>query len=196
MIYYDIYGPTKVCEKKFARIVEQNTVTEADIAHNIASRSTFKEHEVLPIIDCVSQELENALKAGNSVHIKGLGYFTLNIKGDIVTNENGTEVLRNAQVSEIHFRPEQQFLNRFFKIEVRRNKREGQSVVSLTDDKIVRTIARLTEQNGMFSPAQLESALNLRRKQVYPLLKRLVSEGRVEKISFGTRHNFYRAVEV
>ena len=194
MINYDIYKATGVKSNKYARIIESGTVTSKDFAHNIASRSTFQEHEVLPMIDCLSEEMEMALKAGKRVHIEGLGYFTLQITGEVLTNEKGTDVLRNAQVSDIRFRPEQQFLDRFFKIEVRHRRRTGQSVSSLTDEEILRTAARLSQQNGMFAPMQLEGALKLHRNQVYRLLKRLVSEGRLEKISIGPHQNFYRAV--
>ena len=194
MIHYDIYEVNGARTGKYAQVVEESTVTGKDFAHNIASRSTFQEHEVLPMIDCLSEEMEMALKAGKRVHIEGLGYFTLQITGEVVTNEKGTDVLRNAQVSDIRFRPEQQFLDRFFKIKVRHRRRTGQSVSSLTDEEILRTAARLSQQNGMFAPMQLEGALKLHRNQVYRLLKRLVSEGRLEKISIGPHQNFYRAV--
>ena len=192
MIKYDIFQSVNVSDKKYARVVDQTAVTSSEMARNIASGSTFKEHEVLPVLEYLYQEMEKALKDGKSVHLKGLGFFSLQIKGEVVTNANGSDMLRDGCVSDIRFRPEQQYLDRFEKIELRRYKRKEKGVTVLTDEEILQAAARLTEQENMFTPAQLEGALHLHRNQVYRLLKRLVGEGRLEKLSYGTRSNFYR----
>ena len=193
MIKYDIFEPTEFSEKKYARIIEQPPVTTDEIARNIASGSTFSAHEVVPVLDYLYQEMEKALLSGRGVHLKGLGYFSLHLSGEVVTNEKGTEMLRHAQVDDIRFRPEQQFLNRFSKIELRREKRGGQSVSRLSDDDVLREAVRLTEEYGMFTPIQLESALHLHRKQVYRLLNRLEQEDKLEKVPIKSHQHFYRA---
>ena len=191
MINYDIFELTGARDGKYAQVIEQPPVTTDEIARNIASGSTFNEYEVIPVLEYVYQEMQKALLNGRGVHLKGLGYFSLHLTGDVVTNDKGTEMLRNAQVDDIRFRPEQQFLSRFHKIELRRQKREGQSVGRLSDEEVMQRAARLTEQYGMFTPAQLESALNLHRNQVYRLLKRLEKEELLEKLPIKSRQKFY-----
>ena len=193
MINYDIYEATGVKSNKYARVMERGTVTTRDIAQNIADGSTFKPSEVLPIIECLGAEIVKALKNGYNVHIDGMGYYNLQIKGEIVTNARGTEMLRGAEVTDIRFRPEQKYLNLFQKVEIQRERHARNSVSSLTEEEILHAARQLTEQQGMFTAIQLESALKLHTNVVYSLLKRLVEERKIEKKSFSRQQNFYRA---
>ena len=194
MINYDIYEATGVKSNKYARVMERGSVTTRDIAQNIADGSTFKPSEVLPIIECLGAEIVKALKNGYNVHIDGMGYYNLQIKGEIVTNARGTEMLRGAEVTDIRFRPEQRYLNLFQKVEIQRERHARNSVSSLTEEEILHAARQLTEQQGMFTAIQLESALKLHTNVVYSLLKRLVEEHKIEKKSFSRQQNFYRAV--
>ena len=194
MINYDIYEATGVKSNKYARVMERGTVTTRDIAQNIADGSTFKPSEVLPIIECLGAEIVKALKNGYNVHIDGMGYYNLQIKGEIVTNARGTEMLRGAEVTDIRFRPEQRYLNLFQKVEIQRERHARNSVSSLTEEEILHAARQLTEQQGMFTAIQLESALKLHTNVVYSLLKRLVEEHKIEKKSFSRQQNFYRTV--
>ena len=192
MIKYDIYETFGAKSQKYARIVEKGAMTSKEIAQNIADGSTFKPSEVLPIIECVGAEIVKALKNGYSVHLDGLGYFNLHIKGEIVTNAKGTEMLRNAEVTNIRFRPEKKYLNLFHKIEIQREKGLQHGIPAFTDEEILSVASRLSEPRGMFTAQQLESALRMRKKTIYRLLKRLVEEKKLEKISFSKQQNFYR----
>ena len=194
MINYDIYEATGVKSNKYARVMERGTVTTRDIAQNIADGSTFKPSEVLPIIECLGAEIVKALKNGYNVHIDGMGYYNLQIKGEIVTNARGTEMLRGAEVTDIRFRPEQKYLNLFQKVEIQRERHARNSVSSLTEEEILHAARQLTEQQGVFTAIQLESALKLHTNVVYSLLKRLVEEHKIEKKSFSRQQNFYRTV--
>ena len=196
MIKYDVYEASGAQSGKHARVIESGTVTEREMAYRISSGSTFSPAEVLPIVECVGQEIVRALKDGKSVHISGLGYFNLRIKGDIVTKAGGAEMLKNAAVSNIHFRPEQNILNQFQNVQIRREKRIGRSVSSLSDEDICQAATLLTEQNGMFTAAQLENALKLRKNMGYAIIRRLVKEGRVERVLFSSHQKFYRTLPV
>ena len=75
---------------------------------------------IVPIQYQTAEEIARELKNGNSVHLPGIGYFTVALKGEIYEDPRSHKPrLRKAEVRTIKFRPDRELLQEMANIEVK-----------------------------------------------------------------------------
>ena len=62
------------------------TASLQEMGRNIERGTTFSMSDLAGTLEALSKELKAQLLAGNRVHLPGLGFFSLAIKGDLRTH--------------------------------------------------------------------------------------------------------------
>lgn len=63
--------------------VENETVGVKHLAQRIQESTSLTPSDVVAAVSALKDEMAAELKMGNNVHLPGLGYFSLAVKGDI-----------------------------------------------------------------------------------------------------------------
>jgi hypothetical protein len=80
-IKYELYpltGGVKAKEKKnryYPRVVCHSTQTTDDIAQKLHHRSTYGKGELIGMIESLADVIQETLRNGECVHLKGIGFF-------------------------------------------------------------------------------------------------------------------------
>jgi len=99
----------KLAQRKALRIVPiKKDVTGIErICQHIQQATTLTTADILGTISALKTELVEELKSGNTVHLPGIGFFSLALKGDIHEDpKTHRHHLRNVAVRKIRFRPD------------------------------------------------------------------------------------------
>ena len=80
----------KLAQRKALRIVPiKKDVTGIErICQHIQQATTLTTADILGTISALKTELAEELKSGNTVHLPGIGFFSLALKGDIHEDPN------------------------------------------------------------------------------------------------------------
>ena len=82
-IEYDLYeNPGKEVgdsPRLHAKVVTKDVITTKNLREYITMKCTATPADVVAVLTALSDELYNALSDGYSVHIDGLGYFSLSL---------------------------------------------------------------------------------------------------------------------
>lgn len=157
------------------------------ISRNIQQATSLTPGDVAATIIALKEEIAQELKMGNNVHIPGLGYFSLSIRGDIYEDPRSHRYrLRNAAVRTVRFRPDIEFLKELCDTEFENmTYKTGTSAVPTTE-AIDAALERLFADGGVFTVSDLRHSLHLSQSYAYTLAARLEAEGKI--VNVGTRH--------
>ena len=127
------------------------------------------------------------LKMGNNVHLPGLGYFSLAVKGDIYEDPHTHHRrLNNPKVRTVKFRPDTEFLESLDDTQFENmTYRFGTSSVPTTE-VVDSAIDELFAENPIITVADLRQKLGLSQSYAYQLSARLEAEGKLRSV--GTRY--------
>lgn len=164
----DVTGIERICQ----RIQQTTTLTTADILGTIAALKT---------------ELAEELKSGNTVHLPGIGFFSLALKGDIHEDpKTHHHHLRNVAVRKIRFRPDKDFHEALGEMEFE-NKTYKDGTPSLPMRPTVNAaLKELFDESPIITVNGLRRRLNLSTTYAYQLAAQLEREKKI--INIGSRY--------
>ena len=164
----DVTGIERICQ----RIQQTTTLTTADILGTIAALKT---------------ELVEELKSGNTVHLPGIGFFSLALKGDIHEDpKTHRHQLRNVAVRKIRFRPDKDFHEALGKMDFEnKTYKDGTSTLPIKSD-VNAALKELFEESPIITVNDLRRRLNLSTTYAYQLTAQLEHEKTI--INIGSRY--------
>ena len=164
----DVTGIERICQ----HIQQTTTLTTADILGTIAALKT---------------ELAEELKSGNTVHLPGIGFFSLALKGDIHEDpKTHRHHLRNVAVRKIRFRPDKDFHEALGKMDFEnKTYKDGTSTLPIKSD-VNAALKELFEESPIITVNDLRRRLNLSTTYAYQLTAQLEHEKTI--INIGSRY--------
>ena len=164
----DVTGIERICQ----HIQQTTTLTTADILGTIAALKT---------------ELVEELKSGNTVHLPGIGFFSLALKGDMYEDQKTHRYhLRNVAVRKIRFRPDKDFYEALGEVDFA-NKTYKDGTPSLPMRQAVNAaLKELFEEKPIITVNDLRRRLNLSTTYAYKLVAQLEREKKI--INIGSRY--------
>ena len=164
----DVTGIERICQ----RIQQTTTLTTADILGTIAALKT---------------ELVEELKSGNTVHLPGIGFFSLALKGDMYEDpKTHRHHLRNVAVRKIRFRPDKDFFEALGDIDFD-DKTYKDGTPSLPMKAAVNAaLKELFDKSPIITVNDLRRRLNLSTTYAYQLAAQLEREKKI--INIGSRY--------
>ena len=167
-IQYQTAGLRRMSES----IVQATSLTSGDIHATILS---------------LKEEIARELKNGNSVHLPGIGYFTVALKGEIYEDPRSHKPrLRKAEVRTIKFRPDRELLHEMANIEVKNITDLHDLSSSPTAEEIGEAIEELLAHKEVFTVRDFRSALNISQSTAYRILSKLEADGKI--VDIGSHH--------
>ena len=152
--YKLIKNHSKSAEKAEYRAVtvENQMVGLERIGRNIQEATTLTRADVIGTIAALKDEIADQLMSGNGVHLPGIGYFSLAVKGNVYEDpRTHRHRLRNAEVRTVKFRPDIEMLDTLQHTKFENvTYRHGTSSVPT---------AELTDKALIYSPLNLSSRL-------------------------------------
>ena len=164
----DVTGIERICQ----RIQQSTTLTTADILGTISALKT---------------ELAEELKSGNTVHLPGIGFFSLALKGDIHEDpKTHRHQLRNVAVRKIRFRPDKDFHEALGKMDFEnKTYKDGTSTLPIKS-AVNAALKELFEESPIITVNDLRRRLNLSTTYAYQLTAQLEREKKI--INIGSRY--------
>ena len=103
---YTSGGTTK--ENYFATVVSDKSANALDLVKIMKPETSLGSQDLLTVLELLPMAIETALASGQSVNIKGLGFFAATLTNDGV---NTAEELTpdKVQISRVSFRPDPNF---------------------------------------------------------------------------------------
>lgn len=132
-------------------------------------------------------ELVEELKSGNTVHLPGIGFFSLALKGDIHEDpKTHRHHLRNVAVRKIRFRPDKDFYEALGEVDFA-NKTYKDGTPSLPMRQAVNAaLKELFDESPIITVNDLRRRLNLSTTYAYQLTAQLEREKKI--INIGSRY--------
>lgn len=185
-IEYDLYeNPGKEVgdsPRLHAKVVTKNVVTTKNLRENITRKCTATPADVAAVLTAISDELYDALSNGYSVHIDGLGYFSLSLS---CNSEIGSGNMDNVDVwvRGIKFVPEKVFVEKFETANLVRVKDESRHSEKITDEEVMKRLETYFAKNQYMQRTDFEelTGFNLSKSSRY--IKRLVDSGVLKNIA-------------
>ena len=150
--------------------IENQVVDIEQIGEDIQNATTLTPSDINAAIIAIRREMAIQLKMGNAVHLPGIGYFTLSVKGELYQDPRSKHFrLRKPMVRTVKFRPDMKMIN------------------TLSDTKfdIDNAIVTLLSNQPFFSIRELRQYLNLSQVNAYRIAKKLEKEGKIRNIGKG-----------
>ena len=179
----------KLEKRKALRIVPiKKDVTGIErICQHIQQATTLTTADILGTISALKTELAEELKSGNTVHLPGIGFFSLALKGDMYEDpKTHRHHLRNVAVRKIRFRPDKDFYEALGKM-IFENKtyKDGTSTLPIKS-AVNAALKELFEESPVITVNDLRRRLNLSTTYAYQLTAQLEREKKI--INIGSRY--------
>ncbi len=179
----------KLEKRKALRIVPiKKDVTDIErICQHIQQTTTLTTADILGTISALKTELAEELKSGNTVHLPGIGFFSLALKGDMYEDpKTHRHHLRNVAVRKIRFRPDKDFYEALGEVDFA-NKTYKDGTPSLPMRPAVNAaLKELFEEKPIITVNDLRRRLNLSTTYAYQLTAQLEREKKI--INIGSRY--------
>ena len=189
-VYYDYYKTTGVLEDTASyhvRIVESSTTRSQDLCEKIQQSTTLTTADLKGALAALSGALVTELKQGSHVHIEGLGYFSLSLKGEIVTDAQGQPQFKKPGVRTVLFHPEEGLLNRFYDTVFTAARHSGHHSIEQTEGELLAVADELLADRPFFTARQFVTRSGLTRATAYRRLQALLQSGQLRNL--GTPHH-------
>ena len=179
----------KLEKRKALRIVPiKKDVTGIErICQHIQQATTLTTADILGTISALKTELAEELKSGYTVHLPGIGFFSLALKGDMYEDpKTHRHHLRNVAVRKIRFRPDKDFYEALGKM-IFENKtyKDGTSTLPIKS-AVNAALKELFEESPVITVNDLRRRLNLSTTYAYQLTAQLEREKKI--INIGSRY--------
>ncbi|WP_455091732.1 HU family DNA-binding protein [Prevotella jejuni] len=179
----------KLAQRKALRIVPiKKDVTGIErICQHIQQATTLTTADILGTISALKTELVEELKSGNTVHLPGIGFFSIALKGDMYEDpKTHRHHLRNAAVRKIRFRTDKDFYEALGEVDFA-NKTYKDGTPSLPMRQAVNAaLKELFEEKPIITVNDLRRRLNLSTTYAYQLAAQLEREKKI--INIGSRY--------
>ncbi len=180
------YGKLKEKAEFRAIIMERQTIGLERIGQNIQGAMSLTRADVFATVMALGDEIAYQLLDGNAVHLPGIGYFSLAVKGEVYEDpRTHNHRLRNPKVRTIKFRPDREMAHKLLSAKFENETHHyGNASIPTTED-IEQALKELFATKSVITIADFRRYLNLSASTAYRIVERLETAGRIHNI--GTR---------
>lgn len=185
-IEYDLYenpgNEGNGSQKLHAKVVTKDVITTKNLREYITMKCTATPADVVAVLTALSDELYNALSDGYSVHIDGLGYFSLSLGcNSEAGSKNKADV--DVWVRGIKFVPEKELLEKFETANLQRVTDKSRHSEKMTDEEVMKRLQGYFAENEYMQRKDFEklTGFNLSKSSRY--IKLLVDNGVLKNIA-------------
>lgn len=186
----------KLAQRKTLRIVPiKKDVTGIErICQHIQQATTLTTADILGTIAALKTELVEELKSGNTVHLPGIGFFSLALKGDMYEDpKTHRHHLRNVAVRKIRFRPDKDFHEALGEMEFENKTYKDGTPALPMRPTVNAALEELFDESPIMTVSDLRHRLNLSTTYAYRLAAQLEREKKIINIGLRYRKIYRKA---
>ena len=179
-IYYDFYKTRGALSEKsdyHVRVVDGETIETGVVTRSIERGTSLTTADLKGALSALSNEISDRLCSGRRVHIAGIGYFSLSIKGDVCRDKQGKLRLKNPAIRTVLFRPDREMMRKLNETQLSVCRRGGNHSGRVSNERIAEAIDLLLGEKDFFTTADFCVAAKLAHATAYRILMRLMAEG-------------------
>ena len=187
------YGKPGFKTEYRAVTIEKQMVGLESIAQHIQHNTTFTNSDIIGAIAALKDEVSKQLMSGNTVHLSGIGYFSLAVTGKVYKDPHTNHhSLKNPMIRTVKFRPDTEMMDRLTSTKFKNiTNHVGTSSVP-TDEQITAALDDLFSHKPVITVADLRDYLNLSSANAYRIIARLEAEGKIHNINSRYRKLYVR----
>ncbi|MGL4852965.1 MAG: DNA-binding protein [Phocaeicola sp.] len=183
--FYETPTPTPSEEKQYhPRAVSKPTLESDEILKQINHRCSLTDSDVVACLTELSHTLVQGLKEGRSVHLEGVGYFSIKLESTTPSTTTHTRS-EHVKVKGIAFKPEKGVMKQLSTASLERASLKKHSA-SLSNAEIDAAIEQHFAKSPTLTRRQLEGMCQLNKGMALKHVNRLVEEGRL--VNLTNRH--------
>ncbi len=167
--------------------IENLTVDLDRMARNIQGATALTHGDVVGTIIALGSEIVRELRSGNNVHLRGIGYFSIAVRGEVYEDPHTHHRrLKKPSVRTVRFRPDTEMMDalRYTEFENMTYRHGTTSVPS--PQEIDTALDELFAEKPFITVDDLRRHLGLSTTNAYRIADRLNTEGRLHNI--GSRY--------
>lgn len=176
MIFYDIKKTPKssINHKDFyyVRISRSSVISFRNLKDRLSSKCTLSPSDISAVIEEISDMFVQSFQNGDSVHIDGLGNFSVRIQTSVTDSPQAINS-SHIKVTGVVFRPESELVNRIQSKACFKRERSNSTLIS-KEEIILKLRDYLTEKNdNIFTCKEIQQLCNFTRSTTVRRLNEL-----------------------
>jgi len=163
------------------------------MGRHIEKATSLTMADLIGAFEAVKVEMADQLMMGNRVHLPGLGYFSLSVKGELYEDPKTHRFrLRNPYVRTVNFQPEKGMMRLLRRTEFENLTYQQEPYGRPTADDVSAALERLFAKSPFILIGDLRAALRLSQSGAYRLARRLEAEGKLRNAGSPYRKMYVR----
>lgn len=176
-IKFDLYENPDIegiaVPKFHARVITKDVITTKNLRESINKKCTVAPADVAAVLTALSQEMCEALSNGYSVHLDGLGHFSLGLKCS--SDVNPKHVLSSdISIKNVRFIPEKDFSEKLKLATFERSVERSRHSDRLDDEEIIERVNDYFKQATIMRRPDFEKITGFTKSKSLRVLKQLL----------------------
>ncbi len=184
-IKFDLYkNPEKEgveVPKLHAKVITKDVITTRDLRDTINKKCTVAPADVAAVLTALSSEMFEALSNGYSVHLEGLGHFSLSLRCAPDVNPKHVST-SDISVKGIRFLPDKELSEKFKTVEFERLKDASRHSEKMELSEIMEKMDRYFTDNQFIRRQDFEKMTGFNKSKALRTLKALVNDGVLKNV--------------
>ena len=184
-IKFDLYkNPEKErveVPKLHAKVITKDVITTKDLRDTINKKCTVAPADVAAVLTALSSEMFEALSNGYSVHLEGLGHFSLSLRCAPDVNPKHVST-SDISVKGIRFLPDKELSEKFRTVEFERLKDASRHSEKMELSEIMEKMDRYFTDNQFMRRQDFEKMTGFNKSKALRTLKGLVNDGVLKNV--------------
>lgn len=184
-IKFDLYkNPEKEgveVPKLHAKVITKDVITTRDLRDTINKKCTVAPADVAAVLTALSSEMFEALSNGYSVHLEGLGHFSLSLRCAPDVNPKHVST-SDISVKGIRFLPDKELSEKFKTVEFERLKDASRHSEKMELSEIMEKMDRYFTDNQFMRRQDFEKMTGFNKSKALRTLKALVNDGVLKNV--------------
>lgn len=184
-IKFDLYkNPEKEgveVPKLHAKVIIKDVITTKDLRDTINKKCTVAPADVAAVLTALSSEMFEALSNGYSVHLEGLGHFSLSLRCAPDVNPKHVST-SDISVKGIRFLPDKELSEKFKTVEFERLKDASRHSEKMELSEIMEKMDRYFTDNQFMRRQDFEKMTGFNKSKALRTLKALVNDGVLKNV--------------
>lgn len=177
--------PTPSDRKKkvryYARVINRQAVDSDDIAKEIQRACSLTDIDVIAVLEALNRSLEEHLKEGRRVHLKGIGYFDVTLECPETRDPKKTRA-SSVRFKSVNFRADKELKRRVGNLKAMRSS-AGNHSASLTEVEIDLRLTDFFAEHQVLTRADLQKICSMTRITAVRYVNRLIAEKKLKNIN-------------
>lgn len=164
-----------------AKVITRGVINTRNISQSINRKCTLTESDVWAVLTALRDELYDAFKDGYSVHLEGLGHFSLSLKCD--PNVSPKYVSSNdISVKGIRFVPEKELLDKLECVHFEHDIDDSRHSKNMEQPEIIVALDKYFADNQFLRRIDFEKLTGFNKSKALRTLKELVKDGVLKNV--------------